>query len=359
MEIICLGLNHQTARVELREMFAVPDSDLAEVALAVSRRRGLVESVIVSTCNRVEFYAVADHAENGLAELSAMLRDRAGERHYDPALFYTHRSPASVRHLFRVVSGLDSMVLGESEIAGQVKKAYQTAVAGGSTGRHLNRMFQRAFRVAKEVRSNTAITRGPTSVAAAAVELAEKIFGALGRCGIMILGAGETGEQAARALLTRGAKKIAVANRSHERGVALAEAVGGRAVRFETWDEDFSEIDILIGSTSAPHFVLTREKLEAKMARRIDRPIFLIDLAVPRSIEPPVNDLDGVYLYDMDSLHAIVQQSIEGRRQELALCDNIIGRHVEEFVNWLEAEPGRAEMRALEATQNPAEAENP
>jgi glutamyl-tRNA reductase len=337
----------------------VPDADLAEVARALAARRGLVESVIVSTCNRVEFYAVADHAENGLAELNAHLRERAGEHHYDPAAFYLHRSPTSVRHLFRVVSGLDSMVLGETEIAGQVKKAYHTAAAGGSTGRHLNRLFQRAFRVAKEVRSNTAITRGPTSVAASAVELAGKIFGDLGPCGIMILGAGETGEQTARALVSRGARKISVANRSHERGAALAEAIGGQAVPFETWDEGFSGIDILVTSTSAPHFILTREKLVPMMARRIDRPLFVIDLAVPRDVEPSVNGLDGVYLYDIDSLQAIVQQSIESRRQELALCDDIVGRHVAEFVEWLDADRGRAETGTSSAMPDGQQAQQP
>lgn len=336
MEIICLGLNHQTAPVELREKFAVPDADLAGAAQEVARRQGLGESVIVSTCNRVEFYAVADHAANGLAELGAHLRQRAGEHHYDPSAFYMHRASDSVRHLFRVVSGLDSMVVGETEISGQVKKAYRVAAEAGSTGPHLNRLFQRAFRVAKEVRSNTAITRGPTSVAAAGVELAERIFGGLGQCAIQILGAGEIGEQTARALWSRGVRTLFVANRSHERAVALAEAIGGKAVRFETWTEGFDGIDILICSTAAPHFVLTREQLVPLMGRRIDRPLFVIDLAVPRDVEPSVNDLDGVYLYDIDSLQAIIQLSIEARRRELALCDDIIGRHVAEFVEWIE-----------------------
>jgi glutamyl-tRNA reductase len=344
MVIVCLGISHQTADVGMREKFAVADTDLVDASRIVTAREGMAESVIVSTCNRVEFYAAAETAGHGIDGLAAVLRERAGEHHYNPSVFYQHQSPDSIRHLFRVVSGLDSMVIGETEILGQVKKAYQAAAEGGTTSRHLNKLFQRAFRVAKEVRTRTSITRGPVSVAAAAVELAEKIFGGLGTSRVLILGAGETGEQTARALLSRGAGGICVANRSPEKAERLATEMGGKALPFEEWERHCDDIDILIGSTAAPHAVVTRDGLAALMQRRKDRPLFVIDLAVPRDVEPSVNEIDGVYLYDMDSLQAIARQSLEFRRRELVTCEGIIDKHVAEFAAWLSGEhaaPGR------------------
>jgi glutamyl-tRNA reductase len=229
------------------------------------------------------------------------------------------------------------MVLGETEILGQVKKAYQAAQDAKATSKHLNKLFQRAFNVAKEVRTKTNITRGSVSVGSAAVELAERIFGRLAACHVMILGAGETAELTAGALQSRGVKSIFVANRSHERAVSLAERMGGRAVHFEEWPSAFGDVDILIGSTAAPHHVLTRKQLEPLLAARRQRPLFCIDLAVPRDIDPEVNNLDGVYLYDIDSLQAIANQSMEVRRGELQVCETIIERHVSEFSDWLRA----------------------
>jgi glutamyl-tRNA reductase len=341
MEIVCLGISHQTADVALREKFAVADTDLVNASRAVTALEGMAESVIVSTCNRVEFYAVAEHAGHGLECLNAILRERAGEHHYNPAVFYHHPSPASIRHLFRVVSGLDSMVIGETEILGQVKKAYQSAVDGGTTAKHLNKFFQRAFRVAKEVRTRTSITRGPVSVATAAVELAAKIFGSLDSCRVLVLGAGETGEQTAKALLSRGAHGICVANRSFEKAERLAGELGGEAWAFEEWERHCADIDIIIGSTAAPHAVVTHAGISNLMQRRMDRPLFLIDLAVPRDVEPAVNEIDGVYLYDMDSLQAIAHQSLESRRRELVVCEEIIDRHVAEFAAWMAGEHAR------------------
>jgi glutamyl-tRNA reductase len=228
------------------------------------------------------------------------------------------------------------MVLGETEILGQVKKAYATASGSGATSRHLNKLFQRAFNVAKEVRTKTNITRGSVSVGSVAVDLAEKIFGQLQQCRVMILGAGETSEMTAGALKARGVRSIFVANRSYDRAAALAQAMGGKAVHFDEWQQEFQELDILIGSTAAPHHVLTREKLAPIMRTRPDRPLFCIDLAVPRDIEPAVNELDGVYVYDIDSLQAIAEQSMNVRRQEIAICEEMIERHVQEFRDWLE-----------------------
>jgi glutamyl-tRNA reductase len=341
MNVICLGLSHHTASVELREKFAVADADLAEAAAQLGAMKGIDESVIVSTCNRVELYVASNDSTLGFDSLHQFLRGRAEAHHYDPRIFYQYDSPHSLRHLFRVVSGLDSMVLGETEILGQVKKAYSAASANGATARHLNKLFQRAFNVAKEVRTNTAITRGSVSVGSVAVDLAEKIFGRLNACKIMILGAGETGELTAKTLLARGAKSILVANRTHERAVELAAKMDGEAIPFGEWEKPLREVDILIGSTASPQPLLTRAVLQPVMQQRMDRPLFIIDLAVPRDVEPAANELDGVYLYDIDSLRAIAEQSMEVRRRELADCEQRIERHVEEFSGWLVADAVR------------------
>jgi glutamyl-tRNA reductase len=334
MPILCLGLSHHTAPIELREKFAIPDGEVGATAVELAKIAGLGEAVIVSTCNRVEFYVGAEDEERGFASLKQFLADRKGI-HEGSGLF-RHASASSIRHLFRVVCGLDSMVLGETEILGQVKKAYQAAQTSGATARNLNKLFQRAFNVAKEVRTNTNITRGSVSVGSVAVDLAEKIFGKLARCKVMILGAGETSEMTAGALQARGVKTIFVANRSYDRAVALAEKMEGKAVHFDEWHKEFSDVDILIGSTAAPHHVVTREKLAPMMRTRRDRPLFCIDLAVPRDFEPTVNDLDGVYLYDIDSLQAEADHSMAIRRQELVVCEGLIERHVIEFHEWLE-----------------------
>jgi glutamyl-tRNA reductase len=337
MEILCLGLSHHTAPIEVRERFAIADSHLAQAAAELARTRGVDEAVIVSTCNRVEFYVAAEKSEQGFAAVQEFVAARAAAPEGDA--FFRHASPRAIRHLFRVVCGLDSMVLGETEILGQVKKAYAAAAETGATARHLNKLFQRAFNVAKEVRTKTAITRGAVSVGSAAVELAEKIFGRLSRCHVMILGAGETSELTAGALKARGVKSIFVANRSYDRAATLAESMGGRAIHFDEWPREFHDIDILIGSTSAPHHVLTAAQLAPIMRTRPDRPLFCIDLAVPRDIDPAVNDLDGVFLYDIDSLQRIADESLAIRRQELAICEEMIERHVVEFSGWLNEGP--------------------
>ncbi len=346
MEILCLGLSHHTAPIELREKFAIPDGEIGSAAAQLRSAPGVSEAVIVSTCNRVEFYVAAEQTAAGLAAVREFVTARVAAP--DEGVFFQHPTAAGVRHLFRVVSGLDSMVLGETEILGQVKKAYAAASESGATSKHLNKLFQRAFNVAKDVRTNTNITRGAVSVGSAAVELAEKIFGRLATCKVMILGAGETSELTAGALQARGVKSIFVANRSYDRAAALAQKMNGKAIHFDEWQRDFHDVDILIGSTAAPHHVLTAAQLAPIMRPRPDRPLFCIDLAVPRDIEPAVNDLDGVYLYDIDSLQAIAAHSLNVRRQELTLCEQMIERHAAEFGAWLADEPGQRQtfMRA-------------
>ena len=333
MEIVCLGLSHKTAPIDVREKFAIGETHLGEVAAALSKSEGLREAVVVSTCNRVEYYVAAEDGAAALRLVEEFAAARAQRVAGDA--FFRLRGAEGIRHLFRVASGLDSMVLGETEILGQVKKAYAAAQGGGATSRCLNKMFQRAFNVAKEVRTQTGITRGAVSVGSVAVELAEKIFGKLEHCNVMILGAGETAEMTARSLQSRGAKAILVSNRTYERAALLAETLDGKAIHFEQWDAEFSGIDILIGSTGAPHAVVPKAKLAPLMKRRADRPLFCIDLAVPRDFEPTVNDLDGVYLYDIDSLQEIADDGLRVRHSELMHCEQMIERHVEDFAKWL------------------------
>jgi glutamyl-tRNA reductase len=263
--------------------------------------------------------------------LTALFRKRAG----GDVPLYLHDTPRSVRHLFRVASGLDSMVLGETEILGQIKQAYTLADGCGATSRHIHKLFQHAFRVAKHVRSETHITRGATSVGAVAVELAGKIFGDLSGRRVLVLGAGETSEKTARSLVSRGVRTVIVSNRTFDRAAALAAEIGGLAIHFDNWQNVFPDVDILICSTSAPHYILTPDHLEPMMRARAGRPLFIIDLAVPRDADPALNNVDGVFLYDIDSLQDIVNQTLEVRRGELERCERMVTEHVGAFVGWL------------------------
>ncbi|HET6406430.1 MAG TPA: glutamyl-tRNA reductase, partial [Chthoniobacteraceae bacterium] len=253
MNILCAGISHQSTPVEVREKFSVGDHELPETLSAIRSLDGMSGAVIISTCNRVEFYAESLCPVRAFDGLRDFLRQRTGVE----APLYFHDTPRSVRHLFRVASGLDSMVLGETEILGQLKRAYSAAAGAGATSTHLNRLFQQAFRVAKHVRTETQITRGATSVGSVAVDLAGKIFGDLSGRRVMILGAGETSERTARSLVSRGVKTVIVSNRTFDRAARLAEEIGGLAIHFEHWQNAFSDVDILICSTAAPHAILT------------------------------------------------------------------------------------------------------
>ena len=342
MNIVCFGLSHQTAEVDLRERFALADPELPAATRRLAALEGVHEALILSTCNRVEHYAVVESGVDPARRAEDLFwRYCETEGRVPPGTehFFHHDGPRSVEHLFRVASGLESMVIGETEILGQVKRAYLLAAGAGTTSRWLNPLFQRAFRVAKQVRSRTNIGRGTVSVASAAVDLAERLFGDLSRCTALILGAGETGERTARNLVSRGVRpgNLRVANRSPERAVALAAALGGLAVpSFEAWPREAAHVDILITSTAAPGFVVTQNQLAALMEGRCDRPLFVIDIAVPRDVEPAANDVEGVYLYDIDSLQEIARVAMESRRQELVACERIIHGHVEEFTRSLE-----------------------
>ena len=294
--------------------------------LQLLRTGGITEeAVILSTCNRVEIYA-ATRMEPSAA--FAALREFlvACHNYADPLSdeLYAYSEPQSIHHLFKVACGLDSMVLGETEILGQLKKAYDLALKHGHTGARLNKTFQRAFNVAKQIRTETNIQRGSVSVGSVAVELAEKIFSRLSDRNILVIGAGDTSEKAARALLSRGARGIVVTNRSHDKAAALAQELGGRAIPFEAWTQEFQNIDIVISSTSAPHHLLDRTRLEPIMKLRRNQPLLLIDIAVPRDIDPGVNYMENVFLYNIDDLQSIADDYLKQRRLEVARCEQII-----------------------------------
>ena len=329
MNFVVIGLSHRTSPVELRERFAFADEKIPAVLQSL-RDSGLAsETAILSTCNRVEIYAATTLApETAFAELKKFLITHHA---FDGSLkeeIYTLAEPHSLHHLFKVAAGLDSMVIGETEIFGQLKQAYELAFQHKHTGARLNKAFQRAFNVAKHIRTETNIQRGSVSVMSAAVELAEKIFSKLAEHEVLVIGAGETSEKTARALQSRGVKRIAVTNRSPERASALAAELGGRTVPFEQWPEEFERIDIAISSTAAPQHILDRAKLEPIMRRRRNRPLLLIDIAVPRDIDPAVNQLQNVYLYNVDDLQSIAADYLKLRQEEVARCEKIIAEKV-------------------------------
>ena len=329
MSVVVIGLSHRTSPVELRERFAFVEAKIPD-ALKSLRESGVAsEAVIVSTCNRVEIFAATPlETAKAFVELKKFL---IGHHAFEDPIndeLYTLAEPQSLYHLFKVACGLDSMVLGETEILGQLKAAYDLALKHGHTGARLNKAFQRAFHAAKNVRTHTNIQRGSVSVASVAVELAEKIFSSLGDREVLVIGAGDTSEKTARALLSRGAKSIIVANRSLDRAQALASELGGRAVSFDDWAGEFEKIDIVISSTASPDYVLDRAKLEPLMKARRQRPLLLIDIAVPRDIDPEVNLLENVYLYNVDDLQGIANDYLKLRHEEIARCEAIIADKV-------------------------------
>lgn len=332
--LVCLGLNYRTTPVEVRERVAFPEARVPEAVEEIRQLPGFEESVVLSTCNRVELYATHHLAElpRAHAELVDYLVRRFDLPQEQAEALVTYKLDAgeAARHLFRVVSGLDSMVLGETEIFGQVKAAYKVALETGATGKTLNKLFQQAFTVGKRVRNDTSIQRGSTSVGSVAVDLAEKVFD-LKQCRVMLVGAGEMSRTCAQSLLSRGAKSIIVSNRSYDRAVELAAEMKGRAMKFDEWEHALHEVDVIISSTSAPHFVIKPEMIEQVMRKRRWEPLLIIDIAVPRDVDPAVNQIEGVYLYDIDALQAIADEGRRERERQLAACEQIIEEQLEKF----------------------------
>lgn len=333
MKVAILGLNHKTSPVEIRERLAFPPSRISEAFKLLKERLSVNESVILSTCNRVEVYIVANGSKDNRDTLLKFLKEFHG---IDLASFadglYFYSGPESVKHLFSVTSGLDSMVVGETEVLGQVKSAYEAARSSGMTSRILNPLFQRAFNVAKEIRTKTSIGKGGVSVSSVACELAKKIFDDLSEKTIMILGAGKMGESTAKYLISRGIKSILVSNRSFDRAVELASVFEGRAVRLDDCFSEMANVDILISSTGAPHFLITAAEMRDVMHKRHGRPIFIIDISVPRNVDPQVGSLEDVYLYNIDDLKNLAEENINKRRAEVEKSVKLIDERVLEFL---------------------------
>ncbi len=324
MELLCLGLNHRTAPVDVRERFAVGATKLGEASVELTQMHGVHEGVVLSTCNRTEFYLVAACAADALVLLENHLAEKRLMGDQVTPHFYRKQKSEAARHLCRVVSGLDSMMLGETEIFGQVKTAYKTAHSAGATAGVLNRLFQRAFSVGKKVRTETRIQEGATSVGNVAVDLAEKIFGHLKDSEVMILGAGEMSRVTAQSLVSRGARSIFVSNRSFDRAEELAAEMGGSAVRFDEWQRVLERVDIVISSTGSPHAIVQRADVEKARRARKYRPLFFIDIAVPRDIDPAVGEIEEVYLYDIDTLEQLADQARSRRQEQIRECEKII-----------------------------------
>ncbi len=340
MNLFVAGLSYKTAPVAVREKLAVPATRLQCCECRLKVAGGLSELVVVSTCNRVEIYGVA---LPGGARVQRLFQELSGTDFDFSPYLYVKEGAAAVEHLFAVSSGLDSMVIGETEIIGQVKKAYLAAQAAKLTGRITNRLFQTALQTAKEVRTETGIGRGSTSVGSVAVELAERIFDRdLSDKTVMIIGAGKMGEACVRHLAKKAARAVLVTNRSYERAVNLAAEIGGRPVEFESFLSAMAEADIVVSSTGCPQAILHREDVASVMRARRNRPLFLIDIAVPRDIDHEVEQLEGVYLYNVDHLEAIVRENVRSREQELARCHQIIAERAAALLARFAPVPERA-----------------
>lgn len=338
MALVILGLNHNTAPVEVREKLAFNQKHLEEAAEQIfARIPEIDEKVILSTCNRVEIYAHVEDAEKGLQALKNFLyRYHELDAGSLEPYFYSYAHEEAVEHLFKVSSSLDSMVMGEPQILGQVKDAYQNARKVKATGRILNQLFEKAFSVAKRVRTETAVAESAVSISYAAVELAEKIFGSLEGRTVLLIGAGEMIELAGKHLVNQGVKTILVANHHYERAANLAVRLGGSAVPFERFPDEFADADIVLSSTAAPHYVIKRDMVEKAMRARAGRPVFFIDIAVPRDIEPSVNDIPNVFLYDIDDLGKVVDANRREREKEAVKAMEIIQAEVSRFSDWLD-----------------------
>ena len=324
-----IGVNHKTAPVEVRERLAIPESRLPEALKSFTNHPGVDEGLILSTCNRVELLA---RTKNGGADLKTFLAeffsmDRAA---IEPHL-YEYREKDAIRHLFRVTSSLDSMVVGEAQILGQVKEAYATARALGCVNSQLDQLLTRSFAVAKRVRTETAVGSSAVSVASVAVELAKKIFGSLNGKSVYLVGAGKMTELAARHLLAHGATSLFVANRTYDRAIRLAQKFNGQAVEFQRLYDTCDRADIVITSTGAPHAIFRREHGELFLSRRKNRPMFFIDIAVPRDVDAEMNKLDGIFVYDIDDLQQAVASHVADRKKEAERADSIIDTEVDRF----------------------------
>jgi glutamyl-tRNA reductase len=337
MHTIVVGLNHKTTPIEWRERLDFPIATLEDPLEKLAQYTEGGERLILSTCNRVELYAYVQHLAHGSSRLQQFLSDYHGviAEALKPYL-YIHHGEAALRHLFRVVSSLDSLVIGEPQIAAQVKEAFAIARRTNATGAVFNQVFERAFAVAKRVRTETRIGEHAVSVSYAAVELAKKIFQDLSAKTVLLLGAGEMSELTARHLISHGVSKLIVANRTLERAIDLAAKLCAQGVSLAELPTYLHKADIIVSSTASPEMVIGKADVQSALKLRKNRPMFFIDIAVPRDIDPAVNGLDNVYLYDIDDLQHVVEENRRAREREAALAETIIAREVEDILKWFD-----------------------
>jgi glutamyl-tRNA reductase len=335
-ELLALGISHKTAPVALRERLALAESDASEFVKQAASSDEVREAVMISTCNRTEVYLVVGDPVRAESDVLGMLADRASIRPTELAgAIYSPRNCDAARQLFRVTAGLDSMIVGEAEIQGQVRRAHESAMRAGCSGPLLNRLFAAALTTGKRVRSETAIGSSRVSIPSVAVDLAMSVLGTLENRHVVILGAGETSELTVRALADRGADTIFVANRHADRALSLAQRFGGAVVGLDGLPDQLLLADIVLSSTSSPHTIVGREELELVMSERQERPLLLIDIAVPRDIDPACGSLDGVSLYDIDDLHEVVERNINTRAEEVPQALEIVEQEIQRFARWL------------------------
>jgi glutamyl-tRNA reductase len=349
MSIIVVGLSHKTAPIEVREKLNFPENSLPDALRKLMTYPGIRESLIVSTCNRVEIYASVQDSAQGIDRIKQFISDYHGlSRELLEKSLYLYPDAQGVRHTFRVASSLDSLVLGEAQILGQLKDAFDIALKTKTTSTILNKLIKKAISVAKRVRTETRLAEGAVSISSAAVELAKKIFGELEGKNVMLLGAGEMAELAAQHLLGNGVKNIMVANRTFERAEELATEFKGDAIRFEHFPDALVMVDILICATGAPFYVVKRDMVSKALKERRNKPIFMIDISNPRNIDPEVDKVDNVYLYDIDDLQSKVDVNTEGRTREAGKAEEIVNQEVETYLQWeraLDAVPTIVDLR--------------
>ena len=353
MSLLTLGINHTTAPVEVRERVAINEQNLGHALKKLITVPQVDEAAIISTCNRTELYCEVNQADTGKQEILSWLNNFHNLSASDTQPYiYDHLDDSVVRHIFRVACGLDSMVLGEPQILGQIKSAYQDAVQADTLGRNLNQLFQRSFNVAKKVRTNTEIGANPVSVASAAVAISKNIFGDFKNHSALLLGAGETIELAAEHLKSAGIGNIVVANRSVERAQLLADKVGGQGVSLSYVSEALPKSEIVITATASTLPILGKGLVESALKQRKHKPIFMVDLAVPRDIEPEVAKLSDVYLYTIDDLQNVIEHNLKSRQQAAEEAESIIDYEVNEFSQWIR---GQGVVDTVRAYRNRAE----
>ncbi len=337
-EIVLIGLNHKTAPVEVRECLTFSGDDTASALDTLKQTTDINEVMLFSTCNRIELLMTTEERHHAVQIAKQFLADykNVPQQDFETSL-YVHAGDDAVRHIFRVACSLDSMMVGEPQILGQIKSAYRLAAGKKSTGVILNRLLHKAFFVAKRVRSETGIGDHAVSISYAAIELGRKIFGSMEQKQVLLLGAGEMAELAVEHLMQQHVSDIFVANRTFERGVELAQRFKGHAIRFEEIADFLQRVDIIISSTGSPDIIITADDVKAVRRRRRNRPLFFIDIAVPRDIDPKINHMDNAYVYDIDDLEGIIEDNIEDRNREAVKGERIVDEAVIHFQKWYES----------------------